>query len=276
MTITSDGWFDWAVRDPGPADRLAYMGGKPTPMDCIIHHQMSGTYRKGGYVVFRDPSRFPTLWHGTVDNETGILYQHAPVMARTVHAHAGNALGPGFELTGFPGEPISDVAIATYKRIHADMREFTGIDYQRVPGSRRGLTEHGEHGPTSCPAGRYDRLWAALEEDEMSAEDKELLHTLKAILLGNGLDADVTADTRDLFPKGAAIGTVHRLTGDAALAYAKKRGFSFALGLRKAQRDISLHTNRIDNLATTLASHKHTVGDGVVPPHSHDVEVKFK
>ena len=171
------GYFDWAVRDDiGAEDRQFYMGSKPTPMDSIIHHSLEGLYYgPSSYAAFRDPGRFPTLWTWTV-KRTGLVSQHAPVFQRTVHAHAGNAHGPGGESEGFTGEPLTDAQVRAWRHIHADMGEYTGIDYKRIPGSRRGLVEHREFGPTTCPNGRYEPLWRAIaQEDDMTPEEKAML-----------------------------------------------------------------------------------------------------
>lgn len=189
MTIVN-GYFDWADRsDPAPPERIAHMGGKPTPMDSIIHHSMEGVYfGRTGYAAFRDPQRYPTAWHWTV-KRTGRLFQHAPVDARLVHAHAGNIRGPGGESEGFKGEPLTPSQVSAWLHIHADMREYTGIDYQRVPGSRRGLVEHNEFGPTTCPNGRYEPLWEAIRGGEDLTADE-----VRAIVreeIGKIVDDDV-------------------------------------------------------------------------------------
>lgn len=179
MTII-DGWFDWAVRDPGPDDRAAFYGPVPSDMDTMTHHSMEGWFdpisaSNGGYNAMRDPSRFATAWHGSVcirpimfkgeQYPIGTLFQHYPVQQRLVHGNAANPRGPGFELEGGAGdanEPIPYAAILTYQRMHRDLRAFTGKPFLREPGTGRGLVEHREMGPTACPSGRYDPLWAAL------------------------------------------------------------------------------------------------------------------
>ncbi|MFW6030966.1 MAG: hypothetical protein ACOC9T_00115 [Myxococcota bacterium] len=177
--LTADGWFDWAVHDPGPKRRQEFYG-RFHRFEAVVHHSMEGTYRldvPGAFIVIRHSERFPTAWCGTVDNVDGTLAQHYDVRAMLVHAHDGNPLGPGFELEGFAGEPISDAAIATFRRIHRDIAEFTGEPWLRTPEEPLlgGLVEHREvAGPvkTTCPSGRYDRLWEILleEEDDMDEE----------------------------------------------------------------------------------------------------------
>jgi hypothetical protein len=179
--IDAGGWFDWALRDPGPADRATYMGGAPTAMTAIIHHSMEGLFSPvnggDGYNVMRDRARFPTAWHGTV-TRAGVLWQHYPVTARLVHAHAGNVRGPGFESEGFAPEPLTAAQVRTWRRIHADIAAFVGRPFTRVPGSGVGLVEHREVGPTACPSERYAPLWAAIagdDEEEEAMSDDDLL-----------------------------------------------------------------------------------------------------
>jgi hypothetical protein len=185
--IGPDGFFDWAVRDPGPADRWANFGFARTPMTAITHHSLEGTFTRvngSGYNVMRDPSRFPTAWHGTVLRfsrmidgvlyDNGTLFQHYPVFARLQHGNSANVLGPGFEAEeyGTAGNSLrlTPAQEDTYLHIHADMAAFTGRQYLRVPGSRTGLVEHREMttppGGTACPSNLYDGLWARIAEGE--------------------------------------------------------------------------------------------------------------
>lgn len=211
MTISADGWFDWAVRDPGPDSRWAAFNHARTPMDTIVHHSFEGWYNSiagDGYNVMEDPTRNPTGWHGTICTRNithkgktyppGTLFQHYPVFARLQHANAANITGPGFELEGVANMLITPEQIVTWKRIHADMRAFTGKPYlRRLTGSSSlvGLLEHREvpGSQTGCPSNRYLPLWAsiaadaakAIEEankgdDGMNKEEKEAFDTLSA------------------------------------------------------------------------------------------------
>ena len=159
MAITPDGWFTWADRYPGPANRASYMGGQPTSMTAITHHSLEGWL--GDYSALTDPARFPTSWHWTVPL-SGNVQQHYPVTARLVHGNAANVLGPGGESEGLAPTPLNASQIAHWLHIHADIEVFTGKKFERIPGSRRGLVEHREMGPTACPSERYAPLWAAI------------------------------------------------------------------------------------------------------------------
>lgn len=73
------------------------------------------------------------------------------------------------------------------------------------------------------------------------------LDRLEALLAGNGLQAICRPGTAHLFPPGTPVvpegedGPLHFLTGEAALAYAAARGFSFALGLGITQDRLGAH-----------------------------------
>lgn len=188
--ITPDGFFDWMTRNPGPADRGAYMGGRPTSMECITHHSMEGWM--GSYSAMTDPSRFPTAWHWSVPRTDGMVpEQHYPVFARLVHGHAANILGPGGESEGDKDQPLTDWQIECWLRIHADMEVFAGRKYTRNPIisgiSARGLVEHRQMGPTACPSERYAPLWATIagpkEQDMTPAEVQRIIDTTIAALV---------------------------------------------------------------------------------------------
>jgi hypothetical protein len=171
-------------------------------MDAIIHHSFEGWFNSiagDGYNVAEDPTRNPTGWHGTVCSRIivhlgkayppGTLFQHYPVFARLQHANAANIVGPGFELEGTSAMLITDVQIETYKRIHADMRKFTGKSYERFPlGDLVGLIEHREvpNSQTACPSNRYTPLWTSIAMDaiqeagEMDKETKDAIDALTA------------------------------------------------------------------------------------------------
>jgi hypothetical protein len=201
--IDSAGWFDWAVRDPGPADRWANFGFAHTSMVAITHHSLEGFLRPlftTGYSPMKDAARFPTAWHGSILREDtvilgklyrqGTLFQHYPVFARLQHGNSANTLGPGFESEDYamPGNTVrlTPGQSETWLRIHRDMREFTGRDFKRVPGSQRGLVEHREMtvppGLTTCPNNLYDELWARIAQgdDAMTPEEKADYDALKA------------------------------------------------------------------------------------------------
>lgn len=241
--ITPRGWFDWMEHDPGSEARLAYMGGRPTPMTSIFHHSLEGWYQPNGYAAFKDPARFPTLWHWTV-KRNGHAYQHAPVMARTVHAHAGNPRGPGGESEGLWNMPLTPEQVATWRRIHADMAQFTGRIYTRDNG---GYLEHRQVGPTGCPSERYAPLWASYEEgeDEMTPEERIRLERLERLVGANGYDW--VNETGDFVRK----------TGEAALQQLDADG-----------RSLALQTDRL-NLA--LMEHKRAHPSGGTVPGAYTV-----
>jgi hypothetical protein len=174
-----NGLFDWAVQKPGPASRRQPWDNTLT---FIFHHSQEGVI--GSYDVMQDPSRPGIAWHGTIAYD-GTLYQHYPVQAGLYHGGAGaNPYGPGFEAEGgiddgdehTIDEPLTEEQKATFKRIHADIAQFTGRVFTRANG---GLKEHGEVAPTACPSHRYDELWKELAEDMTKDEVLALIKDLQ-------------------------------------------------------------------------------------------------
>jgi hypothetical protein len=226
--ITPDGFFDWGIRDPGPDDRWAHQGYRRTPMTAITHHSIEGWFAwvagHGGYSPMRDPTRFPTAYHWQVvrfEREVdgrqvlnGDLVQHYPVFAWLQHGHSANELGPGGESED-GGVPGLDLRLTpeqedTWLRIHADMREFTGIDYTRVPGSKVGLVEHREMGGTQCPSDFYNGLWERIAKGDDDMTDDELKAALKRI----GWADDVGPIDRRLRNVQAARNQLENLSSD--------------------------------------------------------------
>ena len=172
------GWFDFAIREPGPFDRWEEFGRRSIEIKAIICHSMEGDYHPAVYSVLTDPERYPTAWHGTVTKD-GVLHQHYGVSARLQHAHSGNELGPGFEAEGFAGGPLTLAQEDTYLKIFRDIGEDTGRLPMRPPRpdwvfatSEMAIREHNEVGPTACPSGRYDHLWERMKiPDEPVLDD---------------------------------------------------------------------------------------------------------
>ena len=193
MTLKDNGWFSWAIQDPGPENRI--LPGLVLPMSVVVHHSMEGTYNyPGGYTVLRDPEGFPTAWHWTVKRDGRVL-QHYGAFRHLQHAHAANVLGPGGESEGYQREPLTPEQVAAWRRIHADINEYRerqGLppfvrDIARLPqGTKRGWVEHREMAPawntTQCPSERYAPLWA--EEDLVTQDEFDaMFHDAMARLL---------------------------------------------------------------------------------------------
>ena len=193
MTLKDNGWFSWAIQDPGPENRI--LSGLVLPMSVVVHHSMEGTYNyPGGYTVLRDPEGFPTAWHWTVKRDGRVL-QHYGAFRHLQHAHAANVLGPGGESEGYQREPLTPEQVAAWRRIHADINEYRerqGLppfvrDIARLPQTtKRGWVEHREMAPawntTQCPSERYAPLWA--EEEDMTPAEREEHRALVAIMGG--------------------------------------------------------------------------------------------
>ena len=180
--LKDNGWFDWAIQDPGPEDRI--LSSLQLPLVLVVHHSMEGVYNyPGGYTALRDPNRKPTAWQWSVERD-GQLLQHYGAFKHLQHGHAANVLGPGGESEGFYYEPLTPEQVASWRRIHSDINEYRerkGLppltrNPERLPqATKRGWVEHREMAPayntTQCPSERYAPLWESYEEEFVTQDD---------------------------------------------------------------------------------------------------------
>lgn len=265
MTIGADGFFDWAERRPGPANKQY---STRNTMEFFVPHSLEGT--GDGFGVISSAAR-QASWCGTVMKD-GRLVQFYPVW--TSCWASGNAeintRAAAFEHEGFAGQPVDPRQVQCDIRILADLKALTGRTYQRVtpvpksppltnpPGVGR-IVEHNEvalwatpnAGPTACPSGRIQPLYDALsapQEEEMTKDERERMERLERIVAGWGI---VTSE-------GVA------LSGEDALAHADEKQWSAFLGLGLLRGDIS-------NMQSVVSTHlgSHPSGGGKVPAHTH-------
>lgn len=176
MTIV-DGWFDFAVKEPGPPDRRQRFNNT---LSWITFHSLEGV--RGGYSVMNDPNRPGIAWHGTIGYD-GILYQHYPIEAGLFHGGPNaNPYSPGFETEGglddgdihTVDEPLNPAQKHTVQLIIINIEEYKNRPYTRANG---GIRQHGELAQTACPSNRYDTLWEEMEgmtKDEVLELIKEM------------------------------------------------------------------------------------------------------
>lgn len=273
--LLPDGFFDFAIRDPGPQERWAAFGFARTPMTAITHHSQEGhstmvSVPSTGYNPMRDPARAPTAWHWTVVRrdhgwaQDGQMLQHYPVWARLQHGNEANILGPGGESEdGGVAEPtvrLTEAQEETWLLIHQDMRDFTGLPYERVPGSQTGLVEHREMtrppGLTQCPSNLYDNLWTRIAGGGFSVDDKARLTRLEGLIAANGISKDLSKPLELIF-------------GEEALEYADSKKWSAFLGLFNNQTKAAEAWNIGKAAAQAVAEHKALHPGGVAGPHRH-------
>lgn len=179
MTVTADGWLDWATRLYGNPD---HVNGGINPVHGIFLHSAEG-YAP----VLLDPnSKYgyhgDLSWHLT-NLMDGRLFQHFPLTAQCWHATAANNSFVGMENEGRtptdaqgnpipPGPPLNAAQIVNAKRVIADISQHYGWVPNR-PTSAKDLTptlwEHNEvvrigGTSTSCPSGRIP--WAKILGDD--------------------------------------------------------------------------------------------------------------
>lgn len=99
--------------------------------------------------------------------------------------------------------------------------------------------------PVDISQSANPRIYLLTEEERMSLQSR--IDRLEAVVIGNGFDAICRPGTEDLFPPGTPVvpegqsGPVVRLTGEAAVEYGKRRGFSLGLAINGLNDVVRTH-----------------------------------
>lgn len=224
--MIENGWVDWAVKRPGPATKVY---AQANAVSGIVCHSSEG-WLAGAVGELDKPDR-QASWHFTTGLD-GSLYQHYPVTASCWASGnmEANTRYVAIESEGVAGTPLNEAQVGTFLRLCDELGFHTrGADVFEHNEVATRWSPNG--GGTACPSHRYDPAFALLEGymDRVSR--------LERILIGNGFQAVCRPGTEDLFPAGTAVtpegqdGPRYMLTGEAALAYADRRGFSLALAI---------------------------------------------
>lgn len=182
-------WISWAVRRPGPAQKVYTQRNQQLG---LVLHSMEGRL-EGSFRELDKPER-EASW--TFSNALdGTLYQHYPTTASCWASgnFEANTRFLAMESEGVAGTLLNEAQVATAQRLCEEL----GFTTRRI-----NLWEHNEvatqwapnGGGTACPSGRYAPLYAVLEGDEMSAEDKALLAKLVAAGYGTEQRIDELID----------------------------------------------------------------------------------
>lgn len=283
--MINDGWIDWAERRDG---HPAKVYSQPNAGEGIACHSIVGNLPNHSVPsrfladdrVPGQPGRFTDEVAASVMfilYRDGHLIQMYPVTASTWTSGGfeGNTRFWAIEAEGGYNpttEPLTKEAEDTFIRLVSEWESYTG--YKAVPGSN--ILQHKDiaalfgYAATSCASDRYSNAWARIAAgerygDELSAEDKERLARLERIVAGNHLTTEVwegnVADLQAVGISNPIIGTTIGLTGEAALAYADRRGFSFALGVKLAQ-DAAAEAKQLATQGVPIAEHDHVLPEG--------------
>lgn len=183
--ITTDGWFDWAVRVPGPSDKRELVVNS---CDFIVFHSAVGYYQGWTSRLFsraRQPNGSYTKYaaasvHGWNPYD-GKLIQHYPLTTSCWGngSFTANTRGLCFEQEGgAPGnvsEPVTAQQLATMQRITREVDAWAGWSERRRPVGPDDLNaqlyEHNEcvrfgSDATACPSGRIPWQLLLREEDD--------------------------------------------------------------------------------------------------------------
>lgn len=157
------GWVDWAVRQDGPANKVYSDINHNLGIVC---HSMEG-WLSGSLAELMKPSR-QASWHFS-NSLSGVLYQHYPLTASCWASGSWNAniSYVAIESEGVAGTPLTqpqvDTALRLFKELGFTERGVNVFEHNEVATK---WTPNA--GPTACPSGRYDAVFAALGGIDMA------------------------------------------------------------------------------------------------------------
>lgn len=229
IVITPDGWFQWAVRDPGPADKKY---SEPCRSEGVVFHSAVGYY--GGWRSRLDSTarlpngRYTDYAAASVTGwiaYDGTLMQHYPISVSCWASgnREANTRFNAFECEGGyepVNEPLREAQIVTATRIVRELKEHKGWSRMQrlsfgVPAAAVfALGEHQEcvtlwgGSPTACPSSRipWAEIIRRLREDtvtpEQMAELKEHVNRTVA-----AAETRINEKIQNLLTFGAAVAT---------------------------------------------------------------------
>lgn len=182
MSVDSQGWLDWAEREPGPADKVY---SQPNAAIGYVPHSMVGylngwysrlfctdMYWDSGRQIYRYTPYAAASVHGSV-LYSGHVIQHYPLTASCWGAGSRypNTHLVQFETEGGPPgdehEPFTEGQLEAHLRIIRDISSWRGwrprrpidaADLDATLYEHRESTRWGSE-PTACPSGRTLTLW---------------------------------------------------------------------------------------------------------------------
>lgn len=237
--MTTETWLPFAVKHPGPVNKLGYGGVKYRQLGEIegeVKHSTEGSLQ----AAFGELDKLTrgASWHGTIDHD-GTLYQHYPLEAICWHAgdagdrsHDTSLLGNltllGWEhvdrINGVQLATLTPAAEATTIRITEFVRTHCSSVGANPPTWRVNLWKHGMLSATACDSGLTPLTIIQGLEDDM------------------GVTEDIAAIKEEL-AKQSAINDAQTQTDEAVKAV------------------LAEHDGRLDTLeAQAPASHTHDTG----------------
>lgn len=164
MSITEDGWLDWAERMPRTDGQVRTNQGVNSVKGIFLHSA------EGYAATLLDLAvNGPFSWHCS-NLLNGRLIQHYPFTARCWHASAANDDYVGMENEGVYTieHTLNDSQIANAVRVIQDLMAWKGWQPTRTGNTIQTLWEHNEvtwlgGTPSACPSGRipWDRILQA-------------------------------------------------------------------------------------------------------------------
>lgn len=231
MSISPDLWVDWAIKRPGPPNKVYE---QKNSRRGIVLHSMEG-WLTGSLAELDKPTR-QASWTFSLALD-GTLYQHYPLDASiwaSGNFKANTSYG-ALELEGLASMPIDPAQLASLIRL---LRELGFKD----PGST--IREHRQvwnidtpnAGPTACPSARYAPLYAALAAPTPQEDDQVSIADYEDLILAQFAGAEEHW-TPDDAPTQAQVGQLK--PRDVRLGLAKYRIAEIAAGRARSVMDVS-------------------------------------
>lgn len=193
MSITPDGFLDWATKFPGISDKQY---SEPNQGLALVGHSIVGSYESalGRFMSTAKDANGNYTDHAAASvmfilRKTGELVQMYPVTASTwtTGGRVANTTMWAIEAEGGPlsnvSEPLTDGQVATLLRLSDEFTARTGRKV--VKGST--FREHGEvakalsYPATACPSNRYVRFYEALNAREAPVTRAEFAELKAAV-----------------------------------------------------------------------------------------------
>jgi len=166
MSIDAQGWLSWAIRRPGPANKVYAEKNRNEGLCC---HSAEG-WLAGIFGELDNPNRAAS-WHFT-NAISGEFYQHYPVTSSTWTSgnYEANVRYWATESEGLAATPLNDKQVDNMLTLAQEFEAYTGKVATRATADRT-VWMHREvaqkwspnAGPTACPSERYQPFFIALD-----------------------------------------------------------------------------------------------------------------
>lgn len=182
-------WIPWAIRRPGPPEKVGYGPLRSSAKEGIVAHSMEGAL--AGALAELDRHDRQASWHVSIATD-GTIYQHYSTddICWASGSYEANRRFIAIEHEGRAGEPLTSAQIEALARVIAwcaDVYGWRVIQRQVTLWEHREMVQFGS-APTACPSGRipWGEVIAGIER----------LRAVSQLEVGGGLEMDPRLDTK--------------------------------------------------------------------------------